>query len=464
MAFSEFYCQSGGSNLNGGSDTGNAAKYTSTNGNWNGSTTFTPADTQAASLIAVGDFASVYNDGATTAVYIARVTTINQTGGNITSIVLSSSAKSGTAPTSSATGRSIKVGGAWKGPNAADAVPFGLISGAATNTTGNIPRVNMKNDATYSITSGITHANSQTVFQGYNGSIGDGGKATIDGSTNAIVILTFSNAQVGLADVIVSNNGATGTNAGITWSGTKGTAFRVVTHDTRGPGFNVTGSLVLVECEAYTTNTANTSGDCAFKLVGSTAIRCIAHDNSGSNNVGFVGSGSQCINCIADTNGSHGFQNPGGAFSAFTYCDAYNNGGDGFNITGSGAEAWVDSCNAVKNGAWGVNFASLTQVGGILNVGYGSGTQANSSGTFVAAGNIINSGSVTYASNVTPWVDPANGDFRINLAAAKGAGRGSFTETAASYTGTIGYPDIGSAQHLDAGGILINPGMSGGLR
>ena len=57
---------------------------------------------------------------------------------------------------------------------------------------------------------------------------------------------------------------------------------------------------------------------------------------------------------------------------------------------------------------------------------------------------------MNFASDVTPWVDPANGDFRINLAAAKGAGRGSYTQNAGG--GTVGYPDIGAAQHQDSGG------------
>jgi hypothetical protein len=62
------------------------------------------------------------------------------------------------------------------------------------------------------------------------------------------------------------------------------------------------------------------------------------------------------------------------------------------------------------------------------------------------------SGNVTYANDVTPWTDPANGDFRISLAAAKGAGRGTYTQTAASYAGTVGYPDIGAAQSTGGGG------------
>lgn len=65
---------------------------------------------------------------------------------------------------------------------------------------------------------------------------------------------------------------------------------------------------------------------------------------------------------------------------------------------------------------------------------------------------MIEYGAVNYASDVTPWTDPANGDFRISLSAAKNAGRGSFIETSSSYAGTIGYPDIGAVQHQDSGG------------
>jgi hypothetical protein len=75
-------------------------------------------------------------------------------------------------------------------------------------------------------------------------------------------------------------------------------------------------------------------------------------------------------------------------------------------------------------------------------------------------------GSVTYATDVTPWVDPTNGDFRINLAAAKGTGRGTFTQTASSYAGTVGYPDIGAAQSTGggSGGAIGGGNLSGGFQ
>jgi hypothetical protein len=92
-----------------------------------------------------------------------------------------------------------------------------------------------------------------------------------------------------------------------------------------------------------------------------------------------------------------------------------------------------------------LNIVTSTSTSGfIYNVGYGSGTQANGSADAIA--NLTQSGTVTYASGVTPWSAPTTGDFRINLAAANWAGRASFTESDGSVSGTVGYPDIGAAQ------------------
>ena len=89
-----------------------------------------------------------------------------------------------------------------------------------------------------------------------------------------------------------------------------------------------------------------------------------------------------------------------------------------------------------------------------MNCGFGAGTSANTSGTTTTTAQVAFdiTGSVTYASNAIPWVDAPNGDFRITLTTAKGAGRGVFTQTQSSYTGAIGYPDIGAGQHLESGG------------
>src|SRR5437763_1304956 len=107
MAFTEFYCDAAsGAQINAGD---NKTVVTSTNGDWGNAAAnrFTAASGTPFSGVSVGDFASVYLDGATTAVYIARVTAVNGGGA---SLDLSSTAKCGTAPTTGATGRSCTVG------------------------------------------------------------------------------------------------------------------------------------------------------------------------------------------------------------------------------------------------------------------------------------------------------------------------------------------------------------------
>jgi len=88
----------------------------------------------------------------------------------------------------------------------------------------------------------------------------------------------------------------------------------------------------------------------------------------------------------------------------------------------------------------------------IMNCGFGVGTQVNVSGdiftTRIGAIQVVSS--VSYPTGLTPWVDPANGDFRINLPQARAVGRGTFTQTQASYAGTVAYPDIGAGQHRPA--------------
>lgn len=112
MAFSEFYIQTGASNMNAGSSNSATASVTQTNGNWSTTTNiYAAASGTPFSGVSVGDWASIYIDGTTSgAVYIARISTVNSGGASIT---LETTNKLGTAPTTSATGISCKVGGAW---------------------------------------------------------------------------------------------------------------------------------------------------------------------------------------------------------------------------------------------------------------------------------------------------------------------------------------------------------------
>ena len=142
-------------------------------------------------------------------------------------------------------------------------------------------------------------------------------------------------------------------------------------------------------------------------------------------------------------------------------CDSYNNGGDGWRTITNTGTVYFENSNFIKNGGYGINVDTGNRNGFAVNCGFGAGTQANTSGTInVAAGQIEEIGTVTYADDKTPWVDPANGDFRISIGAAKGQGRGTYTQTAASYSGTVGYPDIGAAQSKV---FYPSPNMRGGF-
>lgn len=467
MAFTEFCCRSGGSNLNAGTRTGNStepgtsASFTYASGTWVNSTgVFTVASGNPSSDgVAVGDFASVYVDGSATTGFVGRVT-----ARDTISITVSGTAKAGTKPADGVSNRTLKIGGAWKGPNGTEAFTFGFVQSTLNNAAGDYPRINFKNDATYSITAAMTHASlGPTRFQGYTTAYDDFGRATIDGGTSgaSYSLLTLSANHLDVADIIFQNNGATGSATGCAFNSDRGTFLRCVFNSFRGTSCsnnNSTGAC-WIECEFYASNQSNTSllAGLALSIQGTICIRCIFHDNAGSNTCGvrLIGLGTfTFVNCIFDTNGLHGIVATSFAQIITTGCDFYNNGTDGIQSNSSNnCSLLIESCNFIKNGAYGVRGVSGAIINGaLLNNGYGTGTAANTSGNTSNIGGAGETGAINYASNVLPWTDAPNGDFRINLAAAKDAGRGSFTETAASYSGTVGYPDIGAAEAINSGG------------
>lgn len=465
MTFTNFCCRSGGSNLNAGTRTGDttepgtAADFTYASGNWvAGTGVFTVASGDPASDgVAVGDFASVYADGSTVTGFIGRVT-----ARDATTITVSLTAIAGAAPTDGTGNRTLKIGGAWLGPNATSGFPFNFVARTLTNSAGNTPCVNLKNDATYSITAAMTHTLAGPVyFQGYTSTYGDGGKFIVDGGTSgaSFVLLNITGLGTILHDGIFRNNGATGSAAGLSVSSIVWVR-RCVVHSVRGFGFILSGTSVTVECEAYSCNQSNSGDTAGFSVATAAVIRCISHDNTGSNTSGFISAASASAasfyNCIADSNTLYGFYVRGRDDRQILHnCEAYNNGSDGVRLdlsTTAGGNVSIENCNFIKNGGYGINDAEATlqHTVYIVNCGFGAGTQANTSGAtngLAVWGQEV--GTVTYPNDVTPWVDPANGDFRINLRQAKNAGRGAFTQTASSYAGTISYPNIGAATHRD---------------
>lgn len=461
MAFTEFCCRSGGNNLNAGTLDGTNEPSTTptdtfTGGDWDATTNvFTAAVGGDVSGVQVGEFASVYVDGDTVPTLnqwlVGQVTNVNA---GTRAITVSGTVRQnyGTEVTTGTGTRSCRVGGAWAGPSGSSSFPVSMLSTTGLVVSFNDLRVNYKNDQTYSISTGIATAGHQISHEGYTTSFGDGGRATIDGSTNAIVLWAINHCIPRFANFILQNNGTTGTNAGLTVGNIASTIYRVVVNTVRGHGISSVGNNVFIECEAYACNGSNTANSGGFYIQQGTVVRCISHDNTGSNNCGFILSGnpSPLINCIADSNGLDGARVTSGGPYPILNCDFYNNGGSGVNANvTSNCSMQIQNSNFIKNGAYGfAEQANHERDSLLLNNGFGAGTQANTSGaTSISQATVV--GSVTYADDVTPWTDPANGDFRISLAAAKNAGIGAYTQTAASYAGTVGYPDIGAAQHQE---------------
>lgn len=466
MAFNEFCSRSGGSNLNAGTLDGGstevgttaAAEYTA--GDWDSGTDIYTAPVGADMTEAVtGRWASLFHDGdtapTTNQYLVARIANVNAGTRQIT---LSSTAREqlGTEVATGTGNRTLRIGGAWAHPSGTTGFPLSFVdSQSMTNAAGNLARLNVKNDAEISISAAITNANNYLEIAGYSSSYGDGGRAIINGGTSgtSYVLLTLSGLAHCIHDLEFKNNGATGSAFGVSLSGTGGMAVRCVFHGMRGNG--VTG-VSFIECEFYDNGLANLS-TAAGATIGGQAIRCISHSNTSSNVSGFISSGStRFVDCIAYGNGSHGFRlNAASTCHSCVGCDSYDNGGSGISVWSNGQKilAHIDSCNLVANGAFGIGHEGSIHDVIIQNCGFGSGTMANASGK-ISSGlqNYEESGTVDYAAGVTPWVDPDNGDFRITLAAAKNAGRGAFLQTASGMSGTVGYPDIGAAQHLDSGG------------
>lgn len=452
MAYTEFYCQNGGSNLNAGSTNNNSPVYSSIHGNWvNATGVFTPTDgSTPASTVSVGMFASVYIDGASVGVYIGRISVV---AAGVNGAITANTAPAGAKPANQTGTATIVVGGAWQGPNAASGFPFTLTSfGNNQDATAHIVRVNLKNDQTYTVTASFAPSTggSNYVVQGYSSSLNDGGKAIFDGTTSTGSIITTSGpAGSGWYDLKFTTSIGSGTSDLVTTT-QPSTFIRCVCHGARRLGLlvNTTSGAYIIECEFYDNGVAGSGGGIQLNNV-STIIRSFSHDNAGSGAAGIraTGIGTVIQNCIVSSNDGVGISFSSSTGGVVESTEMYNNGSDGLNIASTGTDPlWIENCNFIKNVGAAINNVSVHNTGFVYNCGYGAGTQAN--GSADTLNNLVQSGTVTYGSNLTPWVDPANGDFSINLAAAKGTGRGAFTETDSGLSApdTVGYPDIGAAQ------------------
>jgi hypothetical protein len=331
MAFMEFYVQSGGSNLNAGSVAADAATVTVVNANWNATTrVYTGLTGVEFAGVSVGEWASVYLDAATVTPYVAEVTAVGALG---VSITLSATLKQGTAPTTGATGRSCKVGGAH-----ASITPWGS-TGFAAVAPGESTRVNIKN-ATYTRTAddiiSMPIATGIPVwFRGYTTTIGD----CDEDPTLARPIFAYN------ATFQMNFNGT-----GQSWSSLEFTGNR--------SGFVVaatSNNITMVRLRAENTSTNAAAG--AFLMGVLSGYNRMAYcwgktPTSGTTNGVYTNNAVSAthlyVGCVAEGGGNAGFLAAGCAHLNYFQCLGLNNTGNGFKVTGASV-GWRFINNTVYN-------------------------------------------------------------------------------------------------------------------
>ncbi len=184
MAVVNFFMDSGAagtSDLNAGiGGSGSSATtpgtndYTSTGGNFDGTSVFTPTDgSTPASFIAVGDYVSLYNTGDTACRCLAKVTVV--AAGVNGAVTIDTTIKYGTVPTVNSGSRALRHGGSW--------ASLGIVAANACMNTGTAPQstqVNIKvNASAYANTTNgrtlgmLGTATVAMIWSGYKSTIND---------------------------------------------------------------------------------------------------------------------------------------------------------------------------------------------------------------------------------------------------------------------------------------------------
>lgn len=462
-ARTDFYTTTTGTNTNSGWSANDTADYTSLNGNWDGTSVFTPTDgSTPASSITNGAFGSVFTNTDSRTYYVARISTV--AAGVNGAITFATAPTNMIAPGSQNGTVSLKVGGAWGGPSGAVGFPVGFFCGQLTNAAGDAAWCNIK--GTHIITAGMTDAlkdeKTIKVFQGFTTTPQDGGLGIIDGSTTSASFteLTLNAKNTMFADIWFRTNGTTSGNAVMVTdnaTGSENIFYRCIFSGSRGKGINFNSVNEASTCEFYTNGLNNSSGDAAMVLAssGAKADFCYIHDNTGANIAGVRLDGGVVLENSVVANNGIGALSTADVLQHVTSCDFFNNKSDGIRFNGGAADPLlinVKDCNFFLNNGYAISFnpgvSALYHDGIVVNCAFGSGSQTNASGYLSNTNGLITSGWITYASGMTPWVDPTNGNFTpITGAIGKWAGYGTFLHALVnSPTNTVSYLDIGAAQ------------------
>ncbi len=463
MAFTEFYIDSGGNDMNAGTVVNAAASVTSTNGSWDitANTFIATAGTPFAS-VAVGEWASIYVDGTTSgAVYIAQVTGLHVAG---LGVVLSTTAIYGTKPSASATTRSCKIGGSHLSE-----LPW-ASGGLGATTVPASTRVNWKK-GTYTIVASRTFSIAGTAtaplwFRGYDTTPGDcDSNPALTRPTlalNATFAITTSGAQQ-----IWSSVNVTGARSGTIW--TSGAA-----------------SLRIIRCRSENTS----SNAAAIAITLSTTGQTVAYSwfktptTATTSGTVLMSSGATLIGCVSEGGGLATYNMTGTTqVPIFIGCISLNATGDAWLTSVTTGGLLLFNCLAYNPTRDGVRFSAITTGNGVIasslfatcsGVGINNATGGNLNTVFRTNNDFYNCGANEAGFGDTPSlfeqtesVDPfvsVGTNFGLIATAnaiANGFAPGGFENLAS----TLSYLAIGPVQPQgSAGGMLVHPGLSGRLQ
>ncbi len=445
---------SGGSDLNSGSTSSDVASgsdsatYTSTAGNFDGTSVFTPTDNQTTtSFVAVGDYVSLYNTGDTVTRAVAKVLTVG--AGNNGAITIDTTVLYGTVPTSNSGSRACKKGGSWA------SLALGAANGILA-TVASVPQSTQLN-----IKAG-TYANTTTsraialggtqrfpfLIQGYQTTPGDqvGQFQAVAGTNIPSLTWTTGNFTISNTDVTLANLDITGASGGAQFviSANRWKLQEVRSTNTNATAaaiaFSATSGGIATSCNFNATTTSTKMVNCT--TVGSLFYACI-----------FNGGAIGLLSTIA---------------TDIDRCLFYGQTGDGINIS---TTLRMTETTMYGQGGNGVNFIT-TVAGTIANCYFEGITTAakaavnNTSGTNSQSLVLISNAFFNNTANYSGFQEPLQFQDNGTLASSALTNPGSQDFSLKSAYFGLGYPgqyEAFAASRGYANFGALNPQTGGGV-
>lgn len=372
MAFVNFYLIAGGAgsaDINAGNTIG-AAQATTTNGNWNAATgVFIAASGTPFASTVVGDYASVYIDGATIAVFVGKVTTVTS---NVNITIDIATIKYGTAPTTSATARSCTINGSWNTEQPLTTVGLGAV------TIPQSTKINIKGNLTTAATRSLVMIGTTTTpiwYSGYNTTPGDLDNDTTNSLAKPIWTIgaTFA-LNTNAAYSIFSSLSVIGNRSAVVWNQTATPAIII---RCRAENISANAAAVAMVCNGagakYLYNwykcPATATAVTTFGTSNTISIGCVA--TGGINSYSLGASTLTFTNCVSINAAGAGFLASTAQLQIFN-CTVYGAATDGIKWTGTPS---ISSCiigclfsglNGSTATTNGINNASGTNSGNVV--------------------------------------------------------------------------------------------------